>query len=99
MKFTSHFFKDGDYNTDTLFAQFMTIQEEQILLRVIEIHKKMGVMAHISEIIECVHDGHVGGPKQYNDFPLGNIFYFYANILFCFSPPTWRPCTHSIEQQ
>ena len=21
---------------------------------------------------ECVHDGHVGGPKQYNDFPLGN---------------------------
>ena len=46
--------------------------------------------------IECVHDGHVGGPKQYNDFPLGNIFYFYANIFYCFSPPTWPPCTHSI---
>ena len=30
--------------------------------------------------IECVHDGHVGGPKQNNDFPLGNIFYFYANV-------------------
>ena len=45
--------------------------------------------------IECVHDGHVGGPKQYNDFPLGNIFYFYANIVYCFSPPTWPPCTHS----
>ena len=46
--------------------------------------------------IECVHDGHVGGPKQYNDFSLGNIFYFYANIFYCFSPPTWPPCTHSI---
>ena len=46
--------------------------------------------------IERVHDGHVGGPKQYNDFPLGNIFYFYANIFYCFSPPTWPPCTHSI---
>ena len=46
--------------------------------------------------IECVHDGHVGGPKQYNDFPLGNKFYFYANIFYCFSPPTWPPCTHSI---
>ena len=46
---------------------------------------------------ECVHDGHVGGPKQYNDFPLGNIFYFYANIFYCFSPPTWPPCTHSIS--
>ena len=44
-----------------------------------------------------MHDGHVGGPKQYNDLPLGNIFYFYANILYCFSPPTWPPCTHSIE--
>ena len=29
--------------------------------------------------IECVHDGHVGGPKQYNDFSLGNKFYFNAN--------------------
>ena len=48
------------------------------------------------QLIECVHDGHVGGPKQYNDFPLGNIFYFYANIFYCFSPPTWPPCTHSI---
>ena len=47
--------------------------------------------------IECVHDGHVGGPKQYNDFPLGNIFYFYANIFYCFSPSTWPPCTHSID--
>ena len=37
--------------------------------------------------IECVHDGHVGGPKQYNDFPLGNIS-FYGNICYCFSPPT-----------
>ena len=46
--------------------------------------------------IECVHDGHVGGPKQYNDFPLGNIFYFDANIFYCFSPPTWPPCTHTI---
>ena len=46
--------------------------------------------------IECVHDGHVGGPKQYNDFPLGNLFYFYANIFYCFSLPTWPPCTHSI---
>ena len=46
--------------------------------------------------IECVHDGHVGGPKQYNDFPLENICYFYANIFYCFSPPTWPPCTHSI---
>ena len=46
--------------------------------------------------IECVHDGHVGGPKQYNDFPVENIFYFYANIFYCFSPPTWPPCTHSI---
>ena len=48
--------------------------------------------------IECVHDGHVGGPKQYNDFPLGNIFYFYANIFYCFSPPTGPPCTHSIDK-
>ena len=47
--------------------------------------------------IKCVHDGHVGGPKQYNDFPLGNIFYFYANNFYCFSPPTWLPCTHSID--
>ena len=46
--------------------------------------------------IECVHDGYVGGPKQYNDSPLGNIFYFHANIFYCFSPPTWPPCTHSI---
>ena len=46
--------------------------------------------------IEYVHDGHAGGPKQYNDFPLENIFYFYANIFYCFSPPTWPPCTHSI---
>ena len=30
--------------------------------------------------MECVHDGHVGGPKQYNDFPLGNIFYFSMQI-------------------
>ena len=48
-------------------------------------------------IIECAHDGHVGGPKQYTDFPLGNIFYFYANIFYCFSSPTWPPCTHSID--
>ena len=48
-------------------------------------------------LIECVHDGHVGGPKQYYDFPLGYIFYFHANIFYCFSPPTWPPCTHSIE--
>ena len=46
--------------------------------------------------IECAHDCHVGGLKQYNDFPLGNIFYFYANIFYCFSPPTWPPCTHSV---
>ena len=52
----------------------------------------------INPFIQCVHDGHVGGPKQFNDFPLGNIFYFYANIFYCFSPPTWRPCTHSIYQ-
>ena len=52
---------------------------------------------NFTEIIECVHDGHVGGPKQYNDFPLGNKFYFYANIFYCFSPPTWLPCTHSID--
>ena len=50
----------------------------------------------INKIIESVHDGHVGGPKQYNDFPLGNIFYCYANICSCFSPPTWPQCTHSI---
>ena len=50
----------------------------------------------VRSLIDCVHDGHVGGPKQYNDFPLGNIFYFYANIFYCFSPPTWPPCTHSI---
>ena len=43
-----------------------------------------------------MHDGHVGGPEQYNDFPLENIFYFYANIFYCFSPPAWPPCTHSI---
>ena len=43
-----------------------------------------------------MHDGHVGGRKQYNDFRLGNIFYFYANMFYCFSPPTWPPCTHSI---
>ena len=48
--------------------------------------------------MESVHDGHVEGPKQYNDFPLGNIFYFYANI-YCFSPPSWPPCTHSIEEE
>ena len=46
-------------------------------------------------ITECVHDGHVGGPKQYNDFPLGNIFYFYANIFYCFSPPT-LPRAHTL---
>ena len=43
-----------------------------------------------------MHDSHVGGPKQYNDFPLGNIFFSYANIFYCFSPPTWPLCTHSI---
>ena len=32
--------------------------------------------------VECVHGGHVGGAKQLNDFPLGNKFYFYANIFF-----------------
>ena len=31
-------------------------------------------------IIECVHDGHVGGPKQYTDFPLGNIFSIFMQI-------------------
>ena len=50
----------------------------------------------IQFLIECVHDGHVGGPKQYNDFPLENKFYFCANIFYCFSPSTWPPCTHSI---
>ena len=45
-----------------------------------------------------MHDGHVGGPKQYNDFPFGNISYFYANIFY-FSPPTWPPRTHSIPQR
>ena len=55
--------------------------------------------SHLLLNIECVHDDHVGGPKQYNDFPLGNIFYFYANIFYCFSPPTWPPCTHSIEDK
>ena len=44
---------------------------------------------HSTLPIECVHDGHVGGPKQYNDFPLGNIS-FYANIFYCFSPLTWH---------
>ena len=34
--------------------------------------------------IECVHDGHVRGPKQYNDFPLGNIFYFLCKHLLLF---------------
>ena len=48
--------------------------------------------------IESVHDGHVGGPKKYNNFPLGSKFYFYANIFYCFSPPTWPPCTHSITK-
>ena len=43
-----------------------------------------------------MHDGHVGGPKQYNNSPLGKKLYFYANIFYCFSPPTWPPCTHSI---
>ena len=46
-----------------------------------------------------MHDGHVGGPKQYKDFSLGNIFYFYANIFRCFSPPAWPPCTHSIQSE
>ena len=60
-------------------------------------NRRIDVLRNCSEIsyIECVHDSHVGGPKQYNDFPLGNIFYFYANIFYCFSPPTWLPCTHS----
>ena len=44
-----------------------------------------------------MHDGHVGGPKQYKVFPLGNTFYFYANMFFCFSPLTWLPFPHSIN--
>ena len=55
------------------------------------------VLACRKGVIKCLHGGHVGGPKQSNDFPLGNILYFYANIFYCFSPPTWPPCTHSIR--
>ena len=29
-------------------------------------------------LIECVHAGHIGVAKQWNDFPLGNKVYFYA---------------------
>ena len=43
--------------------------------------------------IEYVHGGHIGGPKQKNDIPLGNKCYFYANIFNCFGP-TWPPCTY-----
>ena len=46
--------------------------------------------------IEYVHGGHIGGPKQKNDIPLGNKCYLYANIFNCFGPPTWPPCTYSI---
>ena len=46
--------------------------------------------------IEYVHGGHIGGPKQKNDIPLGNKCYFYANIFNCFGPPTWPPCIYSI---
>ena len=44
-----------------------------------------------------MHSGHIGGPKQKNDIPLGNKCYFYANIFKCFGPPTWPPCTYSIR--
>ena len=43
-----------------------------------------------------MHGGHIGGPKQKNDIPLGNKCYFYANLFNCFGPPTWPPCTYSI---
>ena len=32
--------------------------------------------------IERVHGGHIGGARQYTDFPLGNKFYFHANIFY-----------------
>ena len=41
--------------------------------------------------IECAHGGHIGGAKQLNDFPLGNKLQFYANVFYCFAPPTWPP--------
>ena len=44
-----------------------------------------------------MHGGHIGGPKQKNDIPLGNKCYFYANIFNCFGPPTWPPCKYSID--
>ena len=37
------------------------------------------------------HGAFTGGAKQQNDFPLRNKFYFYANIFYCFVPPTWPP--------
>ena len=53
-------------------------------------------LAQSNSLIEYVHGGHIGGPKQKNDIPLGNKCYFYANIFNCFGPPTWPPCTYSI---
>ena len=34
--------------------------------------------------IECYHGGHIGGAKQQNDFPLGNIFLFLCKYLLLF---------------
>ena len=30
---------------------------------------------------------------------MGNKFYFYATIFYCFGPPTWPTCTHSIWEK
>ena len=74
-------------NRITSTLMFIMIKITSTLICSIELPRPLFYTA-ISFAIEFVHDGHVGGPKQYNDFPLGNIFYFYANIFYCFSPPT-----------
>ena len=51
----------------------------------------MKLFESCKQLIEYVHGGHIGGPKQKNDIP------FYANIFNCLGPPTWPPCTYSID--
>ena len=100
--------RDNHYTTETKVNKvenYPRIIEKKNFKLSISIKKKLVTKLHTTsskytkQSIKCVHDGHAGGPKQYNDFPLGNIFYFYANIFYYFSPPTWLPCTHSVTTQ
>ena len=50
-------------------------------------------------VVVVVHDGHVGGVKQKNDFPLGTSFIFMLLVFFLPTSTlctTWPSCSDSI---